>query len=64
MMPPPAILVPSEMVPSPPCVVEVATTETRGACQESSVDDYLVGDIAMFDAQTGLPPAGEGSIGV
>jgi hypothetical protein len=28
------------------------------------VEDYLLGDIAMFDAQTGLPPAGEGSIGV
>ena len=26
---------------------------------ELSVDDYLVGGVAMFDAQTGLPPAGE-----
>jgi hypothetical protein len=23
------------------------------------VDDYLVGGVAMFDAQMGLPPAGE-----
>jgi hypothetical protein len=63
-MPPPAILAPSEMVPSPPRAVEVATIETGGAYQELSVEDYLLGDIAMFDAQTGLPPAGEGSIGV
>jgi hypothetical protein len=26
---------------------------------ELSVDDYLVGGVAMFDAHTGLAPAGE-----
>jgi len=32
---------------------------TGGMGQELLVDDYLVGGFTMFDAQTGLPPAGE-----
>jgi hypothetical protein len=32
---------------------------TEGTSQELSVDDYLVGRVTMFDAQTRLPPAGE-----
>jgi hypothetical protein len=27
--------------------------------QELSMDDYLVGGVTMFDAQTGLSPAGK-----
>jgi hypothetical protein len=34
-------------------------TGGAGAGQELSVDYYLVGGVTMFDAQTGLPPAGE-----
>jgi hypothetical protein len=32
---------------------------TGGAGQEFSVDDYVVGGVTMFDAQTGLPPISE-----
>lgn len=47
-------------VPSPPRAVEVARAkETREACRELSLDDYLVGDVGMFDAQMGLPPGDE-----
>jgi hypothetical protein len=49
-----------ERVPSPPRAVEAAVSETRGIGQELSVDDYLVGGVTMFDAQTGcrLPEVG------
>jgi hypothetical protein len=46
-------------LPSPLCVTETAVSRTDGASQELSVDDYLVGGVTMFDAQTGLPPTGE-----
>jgi hypothetical protein len=42
-----------------PCVTETAVFRTEGTSQELSVDDYLVGRVTMFDAQTRLPPAGE-----
>jgi hypothetical protein len=31
----------------------------EGVSTQLSVDDYLVGGVAMFDAQTGLPPVSE-----
>jgi hypothetical protein len=31
----------------------------EGVFIELSVDDYLVGGVALFDAQTGLAPVGE-----
>jgi hypothetical protein len=34
-------------------------TGSGGASTELSVDDYLVGGVTMFDAQTVLPPSGE-----
>ena len=40
-------------------IVETMVSETGGKGQELSVDDYLVGGVTMFDAQTGLPPAGK-----
>jgi hypothetical protein len=40
-------------------VIETAVSGTEGAGQELSVDDYLVGGVTVFDAQTGLSPAGE-----
>jgi hypothetical protein len=56
--PPAAPAAPAKMS-SPPRVVETAVSETRGIGQELSVDDYLVGGVTMFDAQTGPPPAGK-----
>jgi hypothetical protein len=34
-------------------------SRTGGAGQELSMDDYLVGGVTMFDAQTGLLPVVE-----
>jgi hypothetical protein len=44
--------------PSPPSVAD-ATVAVAEVSTELSVDDYLVGGVAMFDAHTGLAPAGE-----
>jgi hypothetical protein len=43
----------------PSCVIETTVSETRRIGHELSVDDYLVGGVTMFDAQTGLLPAGK-----
>jgi hypothetical protein len=43
----------------PSCVIETTVLETRQIGHELSVDDYLVGGVTMFDAQTGLLPAGK-----
>jgi hypothetical protein len=59
VMPPPAAPAAAPRPPSPPCVTEIAVTGSGGAAPELLVDDYLVGDVTMFDAQTGLPLAGE-----
>ena len=48
-----------ERLSLPPRAVEVVVSETGGTGQELSVDDYLVGGVTMFDAQTGMPPAGK-----
>jgi hypothetical protein len=45
--------------PSPSRVTDTAMTGSGGATTELSVDDYLVGDVTMFNVQTGLPPSGE-----
>jgi hypothetical protein len=58
-MPPPAAPAAGRRPPSPPHIVETAVAGARGVSTELSVDDYLVGGVAMFDAQTGLPSAGE-----
>jgi hypothetical protein len=63
-MPPTVAPTASDRVSSSPRAIEAAVSETGGTCQELSVDDYLVGGITMFDAQTGLPPAGEWGVGV
>jgi hypothetical protein len=57
-MPPPAAPTSERRPPSP---VHATKTAVAGAevSMELSVDDYLVGGVAMFDAQTGLAPAGE-----
>jgi hypothetical protein len=58
MMPPPRVAPATTAKPSSPSrVIETAVSETEGTGQELSVDDYLVGGVTMFDAQTGLPPA-------
>ena len=59
-MPSLAVLVAAERVPLTSWAAEVAAVEENGeAYRELSVDDYLVGDVGMFDAQTGLSPGGE-----
>jgi hypothetical protein len=58
-MTPPAVLAIAMKLPSPPRVTETTVSGTEGTGQELSMDDYLVGRVAMFDAQTGLPPTGE-----
>jgi hypothetical protein len=57
-MPPPAAPTSERR---PPSLVRAAETAVAGAevSMELSVDDYLVGRVAMFDAQIGLAPAGE-----
>jgi hypothetical protein len=54
----PAAPVQERRPPSPPRPVE---TEVGGAevSMDISVDDYLVGGVAMFDAHTGRGPVGE-----
>jgi hypothetical protein len=44
--------------PSPPRVAD-ATVAVAEVSTELSMDDYLVGGVAMFDAHTGLAPVGE-----
>jgi hypothetical protein len=46
-------------LPSPPRATETAVSGTSEDAQELLVHDYLVGGVTMFDAQTGLPHAGE-----
>jgi hypothetical protein len=59
VMHPPAAPVAPERVSSPPHAVEAAVSKIGWTDQELSVDDYMVGGVTMFDAQTGLglPPA-------
>jgi hypothetical protein len=57
-MPPPAAPTSERRPPSPPRAAETAVAGAEVSI-ELSVDDYLVGGIAMFDAHTGLAPAGE-----
>jgi hypothetical protein len=45
--------------PSPPRITEAVVAGAEGVSTELSMDDYLVGGVAMFNAQMGLPPAGE-----
>jgi hypothetical protein len=56
-MPPPAPTN-ERRPPSPPRAAE-ATVAGAEVSMELSVDDYLVGGVAMFDAHIGLAPAGE-----
>jgi hypothetical protein len=58
-MPPPTAPASGQRPPSPPRIAETAVAGAEGVSTELSVDDYLVGGVAMFDAQTGLPLAGE-----
>jgi hypothetical protein len=58
-MPPPASPASARRPPSPTRVAKTALVGAGGVSTELSVDDYLVGGVAMFDAQTGLTPAGE-----
>jgi hypothetical protein len=53
------VLAATAKLPSLPHVTETTVSMTGGMGQELLVDDYLVGGFTMFDAQTGLPPAGE-----
>jgi hypothetical protein len=57
-MPPPAMPTSERRPPSPPHATETAVSGTE-VSMELSVDDYLVGGVAMFDAHTRLAPAGE-----
>jgi hypothetical protein len=57
-MPPPVTPTYERRPPSPPRAAERAMAGTE-VSMELSVDDYLVGGVAMFDAHTGLAPAGE-----
>jgi hypothetical protein len=57
-MPPPVVSAATKL-PLPPRVTETMVSGTGGTSQELLVDDYLVGRVTMFDAQTGLPSAGE-----
>jgi hypothetical protein len=53
-MPSPAVPASGRRPPSPPRIAETAVARAEGVSTELSVDDYLVGGVAMFDAQTGL----------
>jgi hypothetical protein len=55
----PAMPTSGRRTPSPPRIAETVVAGAEGVSTELSVDDYLVGGVAMFDAQTGLPPSGE-----
>jgi hypothetical protein len=57
-MPPPAAPTHERRPPSPPRAAEAAVAGTE-VSMDISVDDYLVGGVAMFDTHTGLDPAGE-----
>jgi hypothetical protein len=57
-MPPPAAPTQERRPPSPPHAAK-ATVASVEVSMELSVDDYLVGGVAIFDAHTGLAPAGE-----
>ena len=57
-MPPPVAPASEGRPPSPPCIAEMVVAGAKGVSTELSVDGYLVGGVTMFDAQTGLPPAG------
>jgi hypothetical protein len=56
---PPVVPAAAAKLSSPPCVTEWAMLGTGGTGQKLSMDNYLVGEVTMFDAQTGLSPAGE-----
>jgi hypothetical protein len=58
-MPPPTMPACGRRAPSPPRIAETTVVGAEGVSMELSMDDYLVGGVAMFDAQTGLPPASE-----
>jgi hypothetical protein len=55
---PPALVVAAKPS-SPPHVIETVVSKTGGTGQELSVDDYLVGGVTMFSAQTRLPLIGK-----
>jgi hypothetical protein len=57
-MPPPIAPTHEQRLPSPPRAAEAAVAGAE-ASMDIFVDDYLVGGVAMFDAHTGLAPAGE-----
>jgi hypothetical protein len=58
-MPPPMAPATAVRLPSSTRATETTVSGTSRAAQELSVDDYLVGGVTMFDAQTGLLPTGE-----
>jgi hypothetical protein len=55
---PPALVVAAKPS-SPSHVIETVVSKTGGTGQELSVDDYLVGGVTMFSAQTRLPLIGK-----
>jgi hypothetical protein len=57
-MPPLAMSTSERRPPSPPRAAETAVAGTE-VSMELSVNDYLVGGVAMFNAHTGLAPVGE-----
>jgi hypothetical protein len=57
-MPPSVAPTTERRPPSPPRAAEAMVVGTV-VSMELFVDDYLVGGVAMFDAHTGLAPAGE-----
>jgi hypothetical protein len=57
-MPPPAAPTHERRPPSPPRAAEAAVAGAE-VSMDIFVDHYLVGGVAMFDAHTGLDPAGE-----
>jgi hypothetical protein len=57
-MPPPATPTHERRPPSPSHAAEAAVGGAE-VSMDISVDDYLVGGVAMFDAHTGRGPAGE-----
>jgi hypothetical protein len=57
-MPPPTAPALERRPPSPPRAAKATVAGTE-VSMDISMDDYLVGEVAMFDAHTGLVPAGE-----
>jgi hypothetical protein len=49
-MPPPAATAATGRRTLPPRVIKTTVSGTGGAGHELSFDDYLVGDVTMFDA--------------